>query len=285
MISRFSGLASTALQIFIHQSKWCKYCCSLYTSQGKTCPYNVVDLSHCQSHQSYYTALSRSATAQGTAIVQGFDVSKITGGLSGWLWKEFRELEILNDITLIRFNNMLPQTVLGHTRNGLINNFWEWKGQNYNPDLIHSSLKWSSTDPLEHRNLEIEWRLVDRSKKSSDAATITQNHWTAHGSQPISYKTILWNGIVLTGVVHMIHYSHFCLEYGLRIQDTGTRSSGATHCICKKWWKVFKTLEYIKRVLKMFEIVSENSFTHPILTLFHWVTTLPVSMILYVLYW
>ncbi|KAF8416919.1 P-loop containing nucleoside triphosphate hydrolase protein, partial [Boletus edulis BED1] len=56
-----------------------------YASQGKTRTFNVVDLSHCQSHHSYYTALSRSSTANGTAIVQGFDVSKITGGLSGWL--------------------------------------------------------------------------------------------------------------------------------------------------------------------------------------------------------
>ena len=72
-----------------------------YASQGKTREYNVVDLQHCQIHQSYYTALSSSATAKGTAIIQGFDASKITGGASGWLYKEFRELELLNDITLM----------------------------------------------------------------------------------------------------------------------------------------------------------------------------------------
>ncbi|KIJ11042.1 hypothetical protein PAXINDRAFT_164180 [Paxillus involutus ATCC 200175] len=45
--------------------------------------HNVVDLQHCQFHQSYYTALSRSASADGTAIIQGFDPSKIIGGASG----------------------------------------------------------------------------------------------------------------------------------------------------------------------------------------------------------
>ncbi|KAF8135525.1 hypothetical protein EV363DRAFT_1070828, partial [Boletus edulis] len=56
-----------------------------YASQGKTRQYNVVDLQHCQTHQSYYTALSRGTSSNGTAIIQGFDSSKITGGCSGWL--------------------------------------------------------------------------------------------------------------------------------------------------------------------------------------------------------
>ena len=44
-----------------------------FASQGKTHPYNPVDLNNCRSHQAYYTALSRSATAAGTVILQGFD--------------------------------------------------------------------------------------------------------------------------------------------------------------------------------------------------------------------
>ena len=54
-----------------------------YASQGKMRVDNVVDLSHCRSHQSYYTALSRSATTAGTAIVQNFSVGPIIGGASG----------------------------------------------------------------------------------------------------------------------------------------------------------------------------------------------------------
>ena len=54
-----------------------------FGSQGKTHPNNVVDLNNLLTHQYYYTALSRSATAQGTIILQGFDPHKITGHASG----------------------------------------------------------------------------------------------------------------------------------------------------------------------------------------------------------
>jgi hypothetical protein len=56
-----------------------------YASQGKTRIYNVVDLQHCKSHFSYYTCLSRSSTAEGTAIVQAFNTKLITKGISGFL--------------------------------------------------------------------------------------------------------------------------------------------------------------------------------------------------------
>ena len=56
-----------------------------FTSQGKTRPYNPVDLNNCRSHQAYYTALYCSSTADGTVILQGFDTKKITGKASGAL--------------------------------------------------------------------------------------------------------------------------------------------------------------------------------------------------------
>ena len=63
------------LKEYIHRSQvWVVLNFSMtdYTSQGKTRPRNSVDLSNCRSHQSYYTCLSRSATASGTVIVQSF---------------------------------------------------------------------------------------------------------------------------------------------------------------------------------------------------------------------
>ena len=46
-------------------------------SQGKTRPKNPTDLNNLRSHQSYYTALLRSATAEGTLILQGFNSSRL----------------------------------------------------------------------------------------------------------------------------------------------------------------------------------------------------------------
>ena len=44
-----------------------------FSPQGKMRPYNVSDPNNLRSHQLYYMALSRSATAEGTLILQGFD--------------------------------------------------------------------------------------------------------------------------------------------------------------------------------------------------------------------
>jgi hypothetical protein len=84
-----------------------------YTSQGKTRLFNVVDLSSTRSHQSYYMALLRSASAAGTVILQGFDAYKITGGASGALRQEFREIEMLDDITTLHYNGRLSSSVVG----------------------------------------------------------------------------------------------------------------------------------------------------------------------------
>ena len=84
-----------------------------FGSQGKTRPYNVGDLNNLQMHQSYYTALSRSASAEGTLILQGFDPRKITGKCSGALRQEFRELEILDEITRFRYEGKLSIKVYG----------------------------------------------------------------------------------------------------------------------------------------------------------------------------
>ncbi|PBK59896.1 hypothetical protein ARMSODRAFT_898713, partial [Armillaria solidipes] len=64
-----------------------------FSSQGKTRPFNPVDLNNCRSHQSYYTALSRTATAAGTLILpvpgntksSPINHSKIQGGCSRFL--------------------------------------------------------------------------------------------------------------------------------------------------------------------------------------------------------
>ncbi|KAJ6548904.1 hypothetical protein B0H19DRAFT_952760, partial [Mycena capillaripes] len=56
-----------------------------YTSQGKSRPKNPVELANCKDHRSYYVALSRGFTADGTVIVQGFNAKKITSGMSGYL--------------------------------------------------------------------------------------------------------------------------------------------------------------------------------------------------------
>ena len=143
-----------------------------FASQGKTRPQNPSDLNNLKSHQSYYTALSRSATAEGTLILQGFDPRVITGGCSGALRQEFRELELLDEVTRLRYSRKLPATVAGDTRNNIINAFRDWRGAKYIPQNVHESIRWSKRSPwLESEALNLDERLEilekQRQKKKS----------------------------------------------------------------------------------------------------------------------
>ena len=127
------------------------YAMTDFASQGKTRPYNVADLNNLSNHQAYYTALSRSATACRTLILQGFDPRKISGGCSGpsgALRQEFRELELLDEIMSLMYTSKLPAAVCGDTRNNLIRAFREWKGLQYVPKIVHPAIRWSKRDPL-----------------------------------------------------------------------------------------------------------------------------------------
>jgi hypothetical protein len=145
-----------------------------YASQGKTRPYNVVDLSQARSHQSYYTALSRSATAAGTLILNSIHPSKITGGATGALRQEFRELELLDDITALQFDDKLPTKIaMADRRKTLINLFIEWKGEKYMPSMMHPAIRWSKSDPfLESQDSSTNWRIIDSKVSSSSTVTV-----------------------------------------------------------------------------------------------------------------
>ena len=119
-----------------------------HAAQGKTRPQNVVHLNSCFSHMAYYSALSRSATAAGTVIIQGFDSKVITKGCSGYLRQEFRELEILDDITRLRYEGKLPEYFDGNVRHALCHQYQQWKGSYYIPSKTDSALTWSTNDPL-----------------------------------------------------------------------------------------------------------------------------------------
>jgi hypothetical protein len=170
-----------------------------FASQGKTRPWNVCDLNNLRSHQSYYTALSRSATAEGTLILQGFDPKVITGRCSGALRQEFRELELLDEITQLRHSRKLPLTMIaGDTRNDLMYAFREWKGEQYVPHNVHPCIRWSKNNPwLESEVLSLEERLELLEKlrgkiaaKNEGKKVVPVNDWErgSHLTDEISNK-------------------------------------------------------------------------------------------------
>jgi hypothetical protein len=143
-----------------------------FASQGKTRPYNPVDLNNCKDHQSIYTCLSRSSTASGTIIVQGFDSDKITGGMSGYLRQEYRELELLDEITKLKYEGVIPDSanINGHRRNIIIRQYREWKGENHVPPLLHPAIKWSQSNPFPLTPIinDSKWELIEKDTKSKE---------------------------------------------------------------------------------------------------------------------
>lgn len=177
-----------------------------YACQGRTRPDNVADLNSCRSHQSYYTCLSRSATADGTIIVQGFDPKVITGGASGYLRQEFRELELLDEITRLKYERQLPSDINGHCRNTIIRQFQKWKGTSYNPQNIHSAIRWCKNDPFDILPVVTDspWQIVQKKETKSDGVQFKSKKSDlvkfvpAKGSAPLTLKRKLDEETMIT---------------------------------------------------------------------------------------
>jgi len=149
-----------------------------YASQGKTRPFNLVDLHNLRTHQAYYTAMSRSSSADGTLILQGFDPSKITGKISGALHQEFRELELLDDITDKHYRGKTALLLGDNTRNSLIKAYRNAQGLLYVPPSAHKAIRWSKKDPLPEAEIHnVSWHIAspsDKKDKISDGETVKE---------------------------------------------------------------------------------------------------------------
>jgi hypothetical protein len=153
-----------------------------YASQGKTRPFNVVHLEHCKDHASYYTCLSRSASAEGTILLGPVDPKKITGGISGYLRQEFRELNILDEITRLNYEGLLPEGILQPLRNPTIRAFVQWnKSRSYENDW-HPALAYkdgeSRLKPIEddgtwNAKVNLAFNPPKRKKKDTSHAPIS----------------------------------------------------------------------------------------------------------------
>ncbi|KAF5327982.1 hypothetical protein D9758_017671 [Tetrapyrgos nigripes] len=163
-----------------------------FASQGKTRDWNVVDINNSKDFRAIYTALSRSACANQTLILQGFNTSLLTGGLrnKGGYRQELRELEILDEITRLKYSSQLPVSVVGDRRSSLIKSFRNWKGPNFVPSNVHESIQWNEADPLPDTLEPAEtWHIIedDKSPQKQKGRQIKGNFKPAQGAaeQPL----------------------------------------------------------------------------------------------------
>ncbi|KAF7968172.1 hypothetical protein HWV62_31676 [Athelia sp. TMB] len=117
-------------------------------------------------------------TSDGTIIVQGFDKQHIQGGASGFLRQEFRELELLDEITKQMFEGTLPKDFGGGTRNVLIKRFRELNGEVYMPPSVHKSIAWSAASPFRMTSSPqgAHWQFSVKSKHTAKPKVSRKDH-------------------------------------------------------------------------------------------------------------
>ncbi|RPD54685.1 hypothetical protein L226DRAFT_428259, partial [Lentinus tigrinus ALCF2SS1-7] len=113
------------------------------------------------------------------------------------LRQEFRELELLDEITRLRYLGQVPPTGVGITHNELIHSFCKWKDENYMPAVMHSAIKWSSDDPfsIQDKLDNSPWTVINSQKstkqedngepESKKAQKDTSGFVTAQGTQAL----------------------------------------------------------------------------------------------------
>jgi hypothetical protein len=65
--------------------------------------------------------------------------------MNGYLRQELRELEVLDEITRLRYEGKLPRSVTGLYRRRLIRSFYAWKADHRDPVHFHPAMKWDAS--------------------------------------------------------------------------------------------------------------------------------------------
>ncbi|KAF8581682.1 hypothetical protein K439DRAFT_1264221, partial [Ramaria rubella] len=75
------------------------------------------------------------------------------------LKQEFRELEILDELTKLRYEKKLPKGISGDWRNTIIREYQLWKRTAFVPKHVHAALHWSKDDPFHLLQLaeDVNW--------------------------------------------------------------------------------------------------------------------------------
>ncbi|KAJ7902342.1 hypothetical protein B0H13DRAFT_1621511 [Mycena leptocephala] len=192
-----------------------------YGAQGKSRIKNVCHLNNCKSHLGYYVALSRGTTAEGTAIIQGFHESKITGGLNGYLRQEFRELELLDEITQLRTTGQLPPQVTGIYRGQLLASYRKWKKSNM-ADNLHPALRQGKGDDPANGTFKVydDWKPnkeankapkrkagKDASERSTKKVKFTETNQPSNAKQPNNMAPIGKQNTAAAAATNVRHIS------------------------------------------------------------------------------
>ncbi|KAH9946846.1 hypothetical protein B0H21DRAFT_655477, partial [Amylocystis lapponica] len=82
------------------------------------------------------------------------------------LRQKFCELELLDEVTRLRYAQWLPDSVQGVTRSALIHAFRTWKGTHLVASTMHKAIRWTKDQPfeLEKPSEDAAFQLISKSK-------------------------------------------------------------------------------------------------------------------------
>ncbi|EIW51338.1 uncharacterized protein TRAVEDRAFT_77434, partial [Trametes versicolor FP-101664 SS1] len=115
------------------------------------------------------------------------------------LRQEFRELELLDEITKLRYLGKISPKVTGITRNELVHSFRKWKGEKFMPKTMHRALTWNVGDPFPIEDIQADapWQMVEKAKPKDkkqpksdvpDQPKKTAGYVAAKGTQALSVR-------------------------------------------------------------------------------------------------
>jgi hypothetical protein len=242
-----------------------------YSSQGKSRPINPVDLTNCRDHRAYYVALSRATSAAGLLILQDFDDAKITSGMSGYLRQELRELELLDEITRMRYEGQLPREVCGIYRKQLIRSYLSWRGQYPKTDYFDNNINWVTDVKIPDAVDYAEWRPSDKKLSTKRKAAETSKSTDLSDMRKRARNNGISNGNLSTVIEQRETQSMPIPPIGL-IWDSVNYSCGydATIGILKSIWdddtdlwsdRLNSTSDVLVKLVSFLQQVSENNCT------------------------
>jgi hypothetical protein len=119
----------------------------------------------------------------------------IIGDVSGHLRQEFRELEILDEITKLCYEGSLLDHINSNKHNVLIHQFQKWKGNDYVPSGVHADIRWDKHDLFELLNAVTDspWNILKpeiNKPKVKKHKSDTVGFVTTRGSVPVPSFTL-----------------------------------------------------------------------------------------------
>ncbi|KZV60292.1 hypothetical protein PENSPDRAFT_554663, partial [Peniophora sp. CONT] len=119
------------------------------------------------------------------------------------LKQDFRELELLNEITRLRWEGKLEAGVGGNTRSTLLKSYIKVYGHKKCPDMVHKALSWGKPGE-EQLTIDYDddpkfvWKNVDKTatdvKKDGDSNTVQTNQKTNQSTGQKRKRDELENG-------------------------------------------------------------------------------------------